>query len=118
MSACPHSLVVIVPAPLKATAVAMSSALGYTADPSVPLSPSGAEPATHYGLHTWAGTAFVAIMTGQVTPTMDGFTAQEVEDFRSAIIVSIDLPTSEEARAHFDLTIASLGIQMVQLSPI
>lgn len=44
---------------------------------------------------------------------MDGFTAQEVEDFRNAIIVSVDPPTGEEARANFDLATAAASLQMV-----
>ncbi|XWN29983.1 MAG: hypothetical protein ROR55_21175 [Devosia sp.] len=113
MTAYPHTMVVIVPAALKPASIAMSAAMNWDADPSVPLSPTGTEPATHYGLHTWAGADFVAILTGQVTPPIEGYTAQQVEDFRNAIIVSVDPPTGEEARAHFDLATAAAGLQMI-----
>lgn len=73
-------------------------------------------PASPYGLHTWVGAEFVAIMTGQITPTMDGFTAQEVVDFRNATIVSVDPSTGEQARAHFDLATTTAGLQMVDAS--
>jgi hypothetical protein len=63
-----QSCVLLIPANLKAKANALSRAMGWAdADDdsySVPLSASGAEPASHYGLHSWVDDAFVGMLQG------------------------------------------------------
>ena len=62
------SLALAVPAALRDKANRLSCALGHDTMPgstySVPLSPTGQEPATHYGCHAWVQPSFVEILAG------------------------------------------------------
>jgi len=114
MSDYPHTMVVVASEQMRDTCIAMAAALGYAAGLSVPLSATGEAPATHYGLHTWAGPEFTAIMTGQVTPEIDGYTAQNIADLLAAITVSVDPPSGATKRTHFNEVIADLGLTVIQ----
>lgn len=63
MSAFDWSVVLIVPATLREKANLLACALGHDQMPgntfAVPLSADGADPASHYGCHTWAQESFV-----------------------------------------------------------
>lgn len=59
------SVVLIIPADLRDKADQLAELMGWGPNSySVPLSADGTEPATHYGLHTWAAQSFVDMLTG------------------------------------------------------
>ena len=63
------SCVLILPLDQVATGNAVSEAMGWGSPAyTVALSPTGAEPATHYGLRTWSDEAFQAMLESQVYP--------------------------------------------------
>jgi hypothetical protein len=113
------SLVVIAPAAVWPSVKAMNSALGYAAGDGVELSSDGSAPATHLGLHTWATDAFIAIATGQVTLTIEGYTAQDIANLLAAITVSVEPSVGEQIlkrKAHFDYVASSLGLQTIEVA--
>lgn len=64
-----YSLVLIIPADLRDDANALAEALGHgPSNYSVPLSPTGGEPATHWGLHTWAQQSFIDMLEADAMP--------------------------------------------------
>lgn len=66
-----HSVVLIVPAALLTQANALAEAMGFGPNNyTVPLSADGSEPATHYGLHTWAEQSFVDMLEGAAQGVM------------------------------------------------
>ena len=64
------STVLILPLDQVATGNAVAEAMGWGPNNySVPLSADGSEPATHYGLHAWAGNEFEQMVeTGYYPP--------------------------------------------------
>ena len=64
------STVLILPLDQVATGNAVAEAMGWGPNNySVPLSADGSEPATHYGLHAWAGNEFEQmVVTGYYPP--------------------------------------------------
>ena len=59
---------------------------------SVPLSPTGEAPVTHYGLHAWAEQSFVDLMEGAsagVIPQVEGLTKTKVVEVLQALVTSI-----------------------------
>ena len=117
MSNYPHSLVVICPAAVRDQLIAVGQPLGVYSNMAVELSADGSAPATHYGSHAWAGVEFVAIMTGQVVPEIEGVSEAEINALLGAITVSVDPVVDEQLltkRAHFDYVIEQLGLQVLE----
>ena len=57
------SCALVIPAAHRVEMNAIGEALGYGPDNlSVPLSGDGAEPASHYGCHTWCDAEFIALL--------------------------------------------------------
>lgn len=104
------STVLIIPAALRDAGNQVAEAMGWgTGNYSVPLSPAGSEPATHYGLHAWASEQFKAWVEG-TEPLPEGMeAAQPVID---ALIYSFraDLMNAE----HFDTVAAANNLQRVE----
>jgi hypothetical protein len=112
----PHSLVVICPAEVRGTLIGFGAAIGVSAGMVVELSADGSAPPTHYGSHSWAGPDFVAIMTGQVTPEIDGVSEAEIAAVLGQCTVSVDPVVDDQLltkAAHFDHVAASLGLQRI-----
>ncbi len=105
-----HSFVMICPAAARAAVEQFGLALGYSGQEfTVPLSSSGAEPATHYGLHTWALTQTVALfMTDAAIP---GISADQIAWLRTTLIMSSS--TEMAGAAHFDAVCAAHRLSRV-----
>lgn len=116
MTPYPHSLVVICPEISKADVLALGMMLDPPVDGglSVPLSADGSEPATHWGAHAWATPEFVAIMTGQVVPEIEGVTPEQIAGVLSQITVSVDA-NGLSMRAHFDYVITEHDLKIVEI---
>jgi len=107
------STVLIVPASLRAEANMLGEAMGWGPNNySVPLSATGAEPASHFGLHAWAEQSFVDLMRGLgqgIVPPVQGMTPAQVVGVVSALVTSIRLDSS----GHWDDVIAAQNLQVV-----
>lgn len=106
-----HSLVMICPAEHAAAVSAVSQTLGHSPNEfSVPLSADGSEPATHYGLHTWAlPTTAYAWTTAEEVPPL---APEQIAWLRSTLIMSAR--TDLTARAHFDAVMTANGLQVIE----
>ena len=106
-----HSVVLIIPASLKAKADALGEALGHGPNSySVPLSADGKEPATHYGLHTWAQQSFVDRLQGAAQGQMPEGLDYPANDFAAvtgALIASVRGDVAE----HFADVVAANGLR-------
>lgn len=94
MTATPHSIVVICAAADRAQLLAVGDAMGVAGGMDVLLSPTGQLPATHYGARSWATSTFVGIMTGTITPTIPGVTAQQI----AAVLATATVDGVSDAR--------------------
>ena len=115
------SLVLITDAPAVGNLV--STALGHQPPGAetytVPLSPAGAAPATHYGCHTWATEGFVDALGACVAQTAlppapwgaVGLDETAVYAFCMDLIHSAR--DTDEPLAHFNEVIAAHGLQKV-----
>ncbi|NJL08680.1 MAG: hypothetical protein HC900_10775 [Methylacidiphilales bacterium] len=117
MSVFSHSLVMLCPAEHKAAIEAAGVALGYSGNEyTVPLSPTGAEPATHYGLHTWAVPELVYAWTE--APELPPLTPERVTWLRSTLTISARDDVGGEGQdtpgQHFDAVCASIGVQLIK----
>lgn len=118
-----HSLVTICPDAAKAALLALGEAVGVAGGMSVPLSATGAEPATHWGSHAWCGTEFAGFMTGQgyPDPLPEGVTTEDIDNILGLCTVGVDTVVDEgleterqlTKRAHFDHIISGLGLQVI-----
>lgn len=120
-------LALILPAADQADGNALACALGHDMPPGatfgVPLSPSGAEPATHFGCHGNVMPVFVDLVHGAqlgTLPELDwtafGLTEARVHELATALIVSND-DSSADPLAHFDATAATAGLLRIAHDP-
>lgn len=74
MSGFDYSVAAAVPVQMSDDANRVACALGFDALPGstykVPLSPTGQEPATHMGMHTWAQQSFIDTIQAARTGTL------------------------------------------------
>jgi hypothetical protein len=113
-----YSVSIIVPAALRETANKMAEAMGYGPNTYVsPLSASGKEPVTHYGMHTSASAAFVKMLqdvgSGKVpdAPWTDhGLTEADVSQVLGTMKVEI---APFDPNTYWDL-VAEQGLQLVE----
>lgn len=110
------SCVLIIPAALQIKANALAVLMGWgPSSYSVPLSATGAEPATHYGLHTWATPEFVGMLQGASQGQMP---AELVEagyppsDF-AAVIGGLIASVRPDLGGHFTAVLAANGLVLV-----
>ena len=111
-----HSTVLIIPAELHAEANALGEAMGWGPNNySVPLSATGAEPATHYGLHTWVEDSFLTLIEGVEQGAMPegltGYTLEGIQAIVAALIVSV----RGDSAGHFDEVCSAHNIQRINL---
>lgn len=110
----PHSLVLIVPSPLKDAANSVGQIIGWTGDNlSVPLSASGNAPATHWACHSWAQAIAAAWLTGTPLPESFGIDQAQVDGLLSQITVSVDA-NGLQGGEHFAAVIADASLQRVE----
>lgn len=119
------SLVLAVPADLQHKANAVAVALGHDVLPShtysVPISATGADPATHFGCHTWATDGFVdainACRSGASPPPAPwgavGLTEDDVIAVCSALVVSVSDENASPLE-HFETTLAANGLRSIK----
>jgi hypothetical protein len=116
------SLVAIVPAAQQDAANRLACALGYDVLPgntfSVPLSSTGAAPATHYGCRSLAKQEFLDVLgaaaQGQLPPidwSEYGITETDI----SAVLASlfIDRRPADQSEGHAETVLAAQGLAVV-----
>jgi hypothetical protein len=111
-----HSVVLIVTAAVHDKAEVLSAYMGWGSPAyTVPLAATGQEPATHFGLHTWAEQAFVDILTaaGQgVMPQLLADAGYPEADFL-AVMAGLTASIRGELTDHFTSVIAAQGLQLL-----
>jgi hypothetical protein len=137
------SIVLVVTAGARNAAHALATALGHQpADGityGIPLSPTGAEPATHFATHTWAQASFVAqlLAVGAVTSeqaaavgvlpadaaaagaalTAAGIDMSVVATVVAGLTASARPYGAQEPSAHFDEVLGAMGLQRIEETP-
>ena len=108
------SCVLLLPVAQVATGNAVSEAMGWGSPAyTVALSPTGTEPATHYGLHTWSDEAFQAMLESQVYPPQladAGITEAAYMAMLGALVWSF----WPDYAGHFDAVVAEQGLKVVE----
>lgn len=125
MSAFQYSVVLIIPAAQRMDANLVACALGHDVPPgqtfSVPLSENGADPATHYGCHTWAQQALIdLLMDFAQTQSLPqdamweavGLSMETASATIAAMVPSVS--TEIVGAAHFEAVLTQLGLQNIQ----
>lgn len=101
-----HSVVLVVADGDRVEAEAFGAMLGHSGQEyRVPLSADGAEPASHFGLHTYASNAFIAVLNGSA-PGLD-----PADHARLQSIVSSSIRT--ESAGHFSDAVLDMGLQRI-----
>ena len=119
MTGMTSSAVLIAPAALRAAANALAGAMDWGADCySIPLSPTGAAPATHWGLRTWASEGFEAVVDaagrGELPNEIAGtFDPAQVAALVGALTVDIRADVTDPA-AHFEAVLESAGLMRIE----
>ena len=119
MSGWTISVVLIAPAALLEQVNALATAMGWGPDCySVPLSLTGAAPATHWGLRTWATASFVALVDGaargELPQELAGtFAPADVATLIAALIISTD-PAVTDPAGHFAQALDAHGLQVIE----
>jgi len=104
------SCVLILPAALRDAGNALGEAMGWgPGNYSVPLSPSGLEPATHYGLHAWVAQAFLDTLDAGALPDGLDFAQADFDALLRALVVSVRVGMD----GHFDAVCAEQGLARV-----
>lgn len=111
--------VFIAPASMQAMANAFSEAMGWGPMVySVALSPTGAEPATHYACRADLADSFLAMLgdapEGAPPFVVTGIDPDEVRPEAIEGFILIHLAEGGNAFAHWSAVIADYGLQMVQ----
>lgn len=98
-----HSAVFIIPAAYRDAGNALGEAMGWgPGNYSVALSPTGQEPATHYGCRADVGPSFIALM-GNPPPEAAPVLA----------VLHADLRDTDDAYGHWSGVLAGLGLMMM-----
>jgi hypothetical protein len=101
------SAVLILPAAYLAAGNALGEAMGWGAgNYSVPLSPTGTAPATHYGCRAEVGPGFLALMADPPDEAMPVLA-----------VLTADLRETGDGYGHWSDVLASLGLQSVTGEP-
>lgn len=107
------SCTLILPAAHIDTGNAVSEAMGWGSPAyTVALSPTGTEPATHYGLRTWSDEAFQAMLESQVYPP-ELADAGITEAAYMAMIGKLVWSFWPDYTGHFDAVIGEQGLKVV-----
>lgn len=108
------SAVLILPDDQVATGNAVSEAMGWGSPAyTVPLSGDGSEPATHWGLHTWAGDDLQAMIeTGFYPPQVED--AGITQDAYDAMLAVLIYSFWQDYVDHFATVCVENGLMVVQ----
>lgn len=105
-----YSVVLITPAALHAKANALAEAMGYGPNNySIQLSANGAGPASHWGLHVWAGQAFVDQLASGELPEGVDYPQADFDTVMAGLISSV----RGDYEGHFAEVIAANNLQVV-----
>lgn len=108
------SCVLILPVDQVDTGNAVSAAMGWGSPAyTVPLSASGADPATHYGLHAWTAPSFQALIESGVYPPEladAGITEADYAAMMAVLIYSFWPDYTD----HFATVCVDNGLQVIQ----
>lgn len=108
------SCTLIIPAALLDRANALGEAMGHgPASYSVPLSATGDEPATHYGLHTWAAQTFVDMLDAAGQGVMPEGLDYPAQDF-AAVVGGLVASIRGDAAGHFVEVCEAEGLAVVR----
>lgn len=110
------SCVLIIPAELRDKANTLAERMGWGPDNySVPLSPSGVEPATHYGLHAWAQPSFAQMMqdAGDGVPPLGLIDDDFPKEHYTSVVNAVVFSMRDDAPGHFDNVAADRGLKLV-----
>lgn len=114
------SAVLIIPTAQRDAANALAEAMGWGAGCySVPLSATGAEPATHYGLHSWVEQSFVEMLgaagDGSMPPDLiaAGYPPEDFAAVLGSLGSSIRAGETDPA-GHFAEVYAAHGLALVE----
>lgn len=106
------SLVAITPAAFKPTSEALGQAMGHSGNEfTIPLSATGSEPATHYGLHAWATPEAAQVWLGNAYPETE-YTNEQIDAIRSQLIISVE--EGANPGAHFDSVLSSNSLMRIE----
>jgi hypothetical protein len=104
-----ESLVAITPADFRDTAEQLGMAMGHSGHEfSVPLYTG--ETLTHYGLHAWVTPEAAAVWLGNAYPPDTGYTDEQIDAIRTALIVSVQ--TGGVPAEHFGAVLEAEGLSM------
>lgn len=106
-----YSLAMIAPASALEAFAALGADLGFsTSEFTVPLSPTGAEPATHYGLHAWSRPDFVATVTE--AETVGSLTPEQTAALRA--ILTVVAVENGDPQQTFATAMQTAGVQKIE----
>ncbi|MEM9285498.1 MAG: hypothetical protein AAGA39_06400 [Pseudomonadota bacterium] len=92
-------------------------AMGHSGDEfCAPLSPTGAEPATHYALHSWVRDEAAAVWQGQALPALDpasGYDASDAALIMTKLVISVlDKGAIGSPIDHLMAVVMPMGLQL------
>lgn len=102
------SVCILVPAAMREAAIEMARPLGYEAGFLRGVGPTANGTATHFGQHSWEGDALIAIVTGRVTPDIEGVTPEQIAAMVAMLDVSVS--TEKEGREHWNGMLATRNL--------
>lgn len=114
-----HSVIVVCPDAVKESLLGMGRMLPSPVDGGmdVALSPTGSEPVTHWASHSWAQQDFVRIIQGQIIPSVEGVSVEQIQALLASITVSVDAVDENGAALrpvqHLQSVLDNLGLQKV-----
>lgn len=115
-----QSLTLIVPAAQRDAANRLACALGTDTLPgssyNVPLSATGAAPATHYGCHAWASDGFVATLgaaIGGTVPALDLDAVGLTETDVAGVLAMLTHAVSSDSSPSWDAALEGHGLVRV-----
>ncbi len=89
-----HSLVIVIPAAYRDAAQNLGLSYGYDAGFGVALSADGLEPATHYGLHSWAAAPFIQLLQSQPPYNHPTYSDAQIAGLLAQYTTSVDATQS------------------------
>ena len=118
------SVVLIVPAEHRADGNQLAIQLGYDVEPghtyAVPLSPTGAEPATHYGCRPWSTPGFVLLLQMATTGVYSDGVSPELVAMADAaraqypdMLANLIVDVRDDADGHWQAVLDDWGLAMV-----
>lgn len=113
-----YSVVLILSVDQVGAGNAVSAAMGWGSPAyTVPLSATGMEPVTHYGLHTWAAQEFVDLLDGAeagIIPSLQGIASADIAQVVGSLVSSV----RTSADGHWDGVLSDNGLITIAYSAV